>query len=583
MVEVMDMPETQATTDKTSASKIVLDMEAISLLTSNDWIFSRFDIDERFYIFHLPESGDKTTLSVIGDDDMFISYEEMYQKMPKLGELIDKIAFTSINTSNLDKVTSLKSFELALSHPDDLEHDLFFITFATLNFINGGGGISFTAQDNQSDAIYDLKRFIVEKIEASDNIGVRFHHYWKNISPYLEIFMTHAANISIQEQMLKLIDENDEYSWKAMETSLFNLFLAMSEKSGIKIDKTGLEIGNCKELSRRMLSSFKNKRFFRSIITHQAVSNNEQKEVSGRSYYQKLKDPGNYPIPNKKALEVYFLSCQDNTDYSELTELIKEDPVLTAKILKLLNTPMFRTANAISSISIEALSVFGLQRIKEMALNVAVDFRDFKLQCPAFDYDIFYQDSLACAIATRNITSYVNNTTSEDTLFTPDEAYTVGLLSQMGKLAFAAVCPQEYNRILTEATDTGQKLCEEERKEFGIDHCEITAEMLSEWGFPDSFCKAIRYQYEYPENQGMFEDDNLANAFAAKLKTAGFMLRWSRTISSTLQVGKSMEKQSVINTLDKGINEYGICPGNYHKQALAAHKEWKNVKSVLDT
>ena len=581
MVEVMDMSATQVKIKDNIASKIVLDMEAISLLTNNNWIFSRFDIDERHYIFHLPESGEKVTLPVIGDDDMFIPYEEMLGKIPKLHELIDKIAFTSIAPENLEEISKLKTFELALSHPDDLEHDLFFITFATLNFLNGGGGLTFTAQDNQSDAIYDLKRFIIKKVDATENLGVRFHHFWQNISPYLEIFMTHAANISIQEQMLKLIEENDEYSWKAMETSLFNLFLAMSEKTGIAIDKASLEIGNCNELSRNMISGFKNKRFYRTLLSHQAITGTEKKEVSG-SYLNKLKDPSNYPIPNKKALEVYFLACQDDTDYSELTELIKEDPVLTAKILKLLNTPMYRTANTISSISIEALSVFGLPRIKEMALNVAVDFRDFKLQCPAFDYDIFYQDSLACAIATRNITSYVNNTSDKKTLFTPDEAYTVGLLSQMGKLAFASVCPQEYNRILTASTDTGQKLCEEERKEFGVDHCEIASAMLSEWGFPDSFCKAIRYQYEYPENQSMFEDDTLANSFASKLKTAGFMLRWSRTISSTLQVGKSVEKQSVLNTLDKGISEYGICPGNYHKQALATHKEWKSIKSVLD-
>ncbi len=579
MFEVMDMPATQ---DQVTESKIVLDMEAISLLTNNDWIFSRFDIDERHYIFHLPESGDKITLSVIGDDDMFIPYEEMLEKIPSLSELLDKIVFTSITSDNLDTISKLNKFELAISHPDDLEHDLFFITFATLNFLNGGGGLIFTPQDNQSDAIYDLKRFIIEKVDASDNLGVRFHNFWHNISPYLEIFMTHAANISIQEQMTKLIDENDEYSWKAMETSLFNLFLAMSEKTGIGIDKSNLEIGNCKALALQMLSGFKNKRFYRKLLSQQTFEETKKKDASG-SYYNKLKDPANYPIPNKKALEVYFLACQDNTDYSELTELIKEDPVLTAKILKLLNTPMFRTANTISSISIEALSVFGLQRIKEMALNVAVDFRDFKLQCPAFDYDVFYQDSLACAIATRNITNYVNNTKEGETLFTPDEAYTVGLLSQMGKLAFASVCPQEYNRILTSATDTGQKLCEEERKEFGIDHCEIAAEMLKEWGFPESFCKAIKYQYEYPENQNMFEDDSVANSFAAKLKTAGFMLRWSRTISSTLQVGKSLEKQSVLKTLDKGINEYGICPGNYHRQALATHKEWKNVKSALES
>ncbi len=561
-------------------SRIVLDMEAISLLTKHNWLFSRFDIDERVYIFHWPETGEKCMLYVVGNDDMFISADEMVKKMPNLKESINNIAFTPISSENIKGADELNKCDLVISHPDDIEHDFFFIIFSTIDYLNGGGGFSYNQQDNVSDAIYDLKRFSIEKTKASDDEVARFHTYWQKITPYIEIFMTRSNNLSIQDQIVSQLSDKSDTSIYEMQETLFNLLLVMSNKVGIKINPLSVTPGDSLELCYKILDSFKKMRFFRSVSE---TPKEPQKVSVPNSYYQKLKDPENYPVPNKKAMEVYFIACRENTDYGELVESIKEDPALTAKILKYLNTPTFRTLNTISSISIEALSMFGLPRIKEIALNVAIDFRDFEIKCEAFNYKTFYQDSLACAIAARNITNYVNKTSPEKSLFTPDQAYTVGLLSQVGKLAFAAVCPQPYNRMLLEDTEGGgQELCEMEKKEFGIDHCEIASDMLSEWHFSDSFCKAVRFQYKYPENQDIFKDDVIASALASKLKAAGFMLRWSRTISTTINSSGAMNKKNVITTLDKGASEFGICPGNYHKQAVTTQKEWHTMKSIMD-
>ena len=559
-------------------SRIILDMEAISLLTKNNWLFSRFDIDERVYIFHWPETGEKCMLYVVGNDDMFISADEMEQKIPSLKDEIHNITFTQMSSSTLPISNSLEKYEMVISHPDDIEHDLFFIVLSTLNYLNGDAGLKFTQLDNTSDAIYDLKRFTVEKIDRYGDEVDRFSKFWQSISPFIEIFMTRATSISMQNQMLSLLEDQDEHSTFAMHTSLYNILLAMSEKVCGKIDSPEISVGDCNMLCSTIIDKMKKMRFFREIASECSKEHIQQSS----SYYQKLKDPANYPIPNKKAMEVYFIACKEDTDYGELVDAIKEDPALTAKILKMLNTPMFRTLNSISTISIEALSMFGLPRIKEMSLNVAIDFRDYEIKCAAFDYNIFYQESLACAIAARNLTSYINKTSPEKNLFTPDQAYTVGLLSQVGKLAFAAVCPQPYNLMLNDCgKNDGKKLCDLEKKDFGIDHCEIAADMLSEWQFSESFCKAIRYQYQYPENQTIFKDDVVASALASKLKAAGFMLKWSRNISSTItEVGNS-SKAEVVEALSEGATNYDICPGNYHKQAVQAQKEWKTIKSVL--
>ncbi len=559
--------------------KIVLDMEAISLLTRNNWLFSRFDIDERVYIFHWPETGEKCELFVVGDDDMFISAREMREKIPQLQDSIDKLAFTPLTSSTLSSYDGVSKLELVISHPDDIEHDLFFIAFSTLNYLTGGSGFNFVAQDNASDTIYDLKRFNVEMNIATDDESVRFQNFWQKLTPFLEIFMTRSANLSVQNRMLKLLGDQAQDSTNELYNSLQNLLKGMAEKVGVRPDYSTLEgndyIGFCNAL----IDTFHKRRFFRETSKETEKS---EKIALPNSYYQKLKDPANYPVPNKKAMQVYFISCREDTDYEELVDSIKEDPALTAKILKLLNTPMFRTSHSISSISIEALSLLGLPRIKEIAMNVAIDFSEFEVQCESFDHKTFYQNSLACAIAARNITSYVNKTCPGKSLFTPEQAYTVGLLSQVGKLAFASVCPQAYNRMLKENTDCGgQELCEMEKKEFGIDHCEIAADMLSEWSFAESFCKAIRYQYQYPDNQTIFKDDVVASALASKLKAASFMLRWSNAISATIN-SREMAKKQVITTLDKAAKDYGICPGNYHMQSVATQKEWRTMRSVME-
>ncbi len=560
-------------------SRIVLDMEAISLLTRENWLFSRFDIEDRVYIFHSPETGEKCLLYVVGDDDMFISAEEMTSKMPHLKASIEKITFTSLESNSMSMIDSADCLELVITHPDIIEHDLFFIVFSMIDYFKGGSGYIYNQQDNSSDAIYDLKRYTAEKIKQATDEKMRFFNFWQKLAPYLEIFMTRSKAVSIQEQLLKQLSNVNENTLTNIYSCLQNMVKVVAEKIGLKPDFVGISQNDFLRLSYAILDSFKKPRYCRVVASENSVPLTVSPH---NSYYQKLKDPENYPVPNKKAMEVYFISCREDTDYGELVESIREDPALTAKILKYLNTPMFRTLNNISTISIEALSLFGLPRIKEIALNVAVDFRDFEIKCEAFDYRNYYHDSLACAIAARNITSYVNKTNPEKCLFTPEQAYTVGLLSQVGKLAFAAVCPQPYNRMLLENSDGGGlELCEMEKMEFGIDHCDIAAEMLSEWNFPDSFCKAIKYQYSFPDNQEIFKNDPLASAMASKLKAAGFMLRWSRSISSTVNSNDKIVKKHIVDTLDKA-GEYGICPGNYHKHSVNTQKEWRTMKSVMD-
>src|SRR5207247_5852651 len=75
----------------------------------------------------------------------------------------------------------------------------------------------------------------------------------------------------------------------------------------------------------------------------------------------------------------------------------------------------------------------------------------------------------------------------------PAEAYVLGLLCDIGRLALATVHPEAYAEVL--AATAGQRVSElsrVERERFEIDHSEIGGYLLEEWGLPVAFSRAVQ-------------------------------------------------------------------------------------------
>ncbi|MCX7193645.1 MAG: diguanylate cyclase [Proteobacteria bacterium] len=213
--------------------------------------------------------------------------------------------------------------------------------------------------------------------------------------------------------------------------------------------------------------------------------------------FEAFKSHGQMPSPRGVALQIIQLADQENTTTQQIARLINSDPVLAGRIIKVANLLVHREGRPITSI-IEAVTVQGIKSVRQLALGLSL-IEDFRAgACTGFDYQKFWAHSVCTGIAAQSIVEKMH-------VGVADEAFLLGLLSQIGRLALASIFPQEYSQVLAQS-GSASSLMELERNAFGFNHNQITALMLSDWGMPKLF-QEIALHIEQPETSEFSEGE----------------------------------------------------------------------------
>ncbi|MFN0006844.1 MAG: diguanylate cyclase [Planctomycetota bacterium] len=170
---------------------------------------------------------------------------------------------------------------------------------------------------------------------------------------------------------------------------------------------------------------------------------------------------------------------------AEIAAAIQVDPALTGRLLERANllredssTPLESVAAAIDRLGSRELLI----AVNDLTLITAEPSR----RCAGFDYETYWSHSLARAVAAERIAEATGRCS-------PESAYTLGLLSDIGRLALASVYPKEYTMLLAgEGGRDPVALARLEREHLEIDHAAVTACLLEHWGLRKSFFRASR-------------------------------------------------------------------------------------------
>ncbi|HEX8978620.1 MAG TPA: HDOD domain-containing protein, partial [Parasulfuritortus sp.] len=238
-----------------------------------------------------------------------------------------------------------------------------------------------------------------------------------------------------------------------------------------------------------------------------------------------LKAGGMLPSPQGVALAILELTQRSDASVKTLTHLVQTDPAMTGRILRYANAVHGGSLRHIASLS-HAIVFLGMFRVRQIALGFSLVDQYRSGACVAFDYLGYWTASLATGIAAQQV--------SDQAQCPPDESFTCGLLSGIGRLALATAFPIEYGEMLIHDLDA-LSLREAERKGFGLDHASLSAELLEDWGLPEIFHQAVRY-HELP-TEAPFPAGSRAQALTSALHFAskvGMLLnmdaaqRWER-------------------------------------------------------
>ncbi len=213
--------------------------------------------------------------------------------------------------------------------------------------------------------------------------------------------------------------------------------------------------------------------------------------------FDELKASGQLPSPTGVAMQILKMAQQEGVGLAEVARVIKGDPALAGRLLQLVNSSYYAGARAITAVN-DAVTRLGLDVVWQVALGFSVISGYRRGVCKHFDYDEYWSHSLGTAVSAQVLSKNSN-------MGNPEEAFTCGLLAQVGRLALACIYPDAYSVILAAAADQPpQEMLKLEQKTFAMDHRELTAAMLQDWGLDDIWVQAVRY-YEDPVHSDLPE------------------------------------------------------------------------------
>jgi len=173
---------------------------------------------------------------------------------------------------------------------------------------------------------------------------------------------------------------------------------------------------------------------------------------------------------------------------SQVAEIIRRDPSLTARLLRLVNSVYYGLQTPINSIE-DAVFYLGVRQIRQLVMVTPI-IEDFqKLAGNAtFAWREFWQHCIGTAILTREVIN---------TLRAPSDEvdYVAGLVHDVGKIAMASACPEHFE-LIHQCSDTATTtLIERERQILGLDHGEVGAMYLRSHNLPDALVDVARFHH----------------------------------------------------------------------------------------
>ncbi|MEA3287215.1 MAG: HDOD domain-containing protein [Candidatus Marinimicrobia bacterium] len=188
------------------------------------------------------------------------------------------------------------------------------------------------------------------------------------------------------------------------------------------------------------------------------------------------------------------LLADPDVDFRELADVLKYDPGMTANLLRLANSAYFGFRTQADNIR-QCVSRLGTKRMGELVMTAAVGP---VMQGQIKGYDLpageLWKHSIAVAIGTEQLAGLLG-------LQIPEDAFTAGLLHDIGKIIMGTFIEVDTGPILELVEEQGVTFDEAERQVLGIDHAEIGALLFEKWNFPSAIINTARWHHA-PQNFG---------------------------------------------------------------------------------
>jgi len=195
------------------------------------------------------------------------------------------------------------------------------------------------------------------------------------------------------------------------------------------------------------------------------------------------------PAFPKSVQRILELSRDMNCPPKELVMVIEKDPVMTMKLLRILNSAYYSFPKQITSVN-QSVVYLGLNTIKNMAMSFAAMGALPQHNAAGFDVQRYLMHSLTTASLARALClKYAQDDTD------PADCYIAGLLHDFGKVVFAQFLAPEFKLALAFSAEHSISLHAAEQQIIGSDHTVVGGMLVEKWQFPQQLTDNIRHHH----------------------------------------------------------------------------------------
>jgi HD-like signal output (HDOD) protein len=191
------------------------------------------------------------------------------------------------------------------------------------------------------------------------------------------------------------------------------------------------------------------------------------------------------PSPPMTYLCLNEAVANPNNGWAAIAAIVEEDPVMCAQILRLVNSGYFGLAHRTTSV-VQAVSNLGMGVLRGLALNAHVLGAVEGTTVNRGVVDAVQRNALAtAAIAKQKVRDRE----------AADDAFTAGIVHDIGKIVLALTMPQPWRDALSAAVESGRPLHAVEKEVLGVSHAEVGAYLLGVWGLPFRIVEATAFHH----------------------------------------------------------------------------------------
>jgi putative nucleotidyltransferase with HDIG domain len=244
------------------------------------------------------------------------------------------------------------------------------------------------------------------------------------------------------------------------------------------------------------------------------------------------------PAFPKSVQKILELARNINSVPKEMVSVIEKDPVMTVKILKVINSAFYGLPNKITSVS-QATIFLGVNTIKNLSLGFAAAGILPRGTVAGFDMQRYLLHSLIVATLARQLA-----TTGAKGEADPGDCYIAGLLHDFGKIVFAQAMQAEFTAAMAYATEKEVALNVAEQQIIGVDHAVVGAMLAQRWQFADHLVQCIHDHHNLQAApSAMLDCLRTANQIARKLKLgdSGNVWRETEAVAAPARFGDDLD------------------------------------------